>query len=369
MLVAEKVKVGIIGCGNIFPQYIKGCRQFDILDVVACADIDVERARARATEFNIDRGCIVEELLADPAIEFVINLTIPQAHAQVSRAILDAGKHVYGEKPLALNRDEGSSILKLAQEKSLLVGCAPDTFLGGGIQTCRKLIDEGAIGRPVAATAFMCIHGHESWHPNPDFYYKAGGGPMFDMGPYYLTALVNLLGPVRRVSASTRISFPARQKKRQDGSVARIDVEVPTHIAGNMDFASGAIGNIITSFDTWQHHLPIIEIYGSDGSLSVPDPNTFGGKVHLNRAGSNTWEEIPLSHSDGVGRGIGVADMAYALRFGRAYRASGQLAYHVLDLMQSFHESSDQDKHILIESACAQPDPLPVGLQWGRLDQ
>lgn len=365
---AEKFNIGIIGCGNIFPQYIKGCRLFEILGVVACADIDLERACARAAEFNIPKACSVEELLADSSVELIINLTIPQAHAQVSRAILEAGKHVYSEKPLALNRDEGASILTLAQQKGLLVGCAPDTFLGGGVQTCRKLIDEGAIGRPVAATAFMCIHGHESWHPNPDFYYKAGGGPMFDMGPYYLTALVNLLGPVRRASASTRISFPVRERKRDDGRLVQIDVEVPTHIAGTMDFVSGAVGNIITSFDTWQHHLPVIEIYGSEGSLSVPDPNTFGGKVFLSHAGGKDWQEIPLSHSDGVGRGIGVADMAYALRFGRAHRASGQLAYHVLDLMQSFHESSDQNRHILIESICSQPDPLPAGLKAGILD-
>jgi predicted dehydrogenase len=192
---------------------------------------------------------------------------------------------------------------------------------------------------------------------------------MFDMGPYYLTALVNLLGPVRRVSASTRASFPIRERKHNDGRQIRIEVEVPTHIAGTLDFASGAIGTIITSFDTWQHHLPIIEIYGSEGSLSVPDPNTFGGKVYLNRAETREWEEIPLSHSDQVGRGIGVADMAYAIRYGRAHRASGQLAYHVLDLMQSFHKSSDQDRHILLQSTCLQPDPLPVGLNAGALDQ
>jgi predicted dehydrogenase len=366
--VAGTLNIGIIGCGNIFPQYIRGCRLFDILNIVACADLDLERSRARAAEFHIPRAVSVDELLADPSIEIVINLTVPQAHAQVSRDILNAGKHVYSEKPLALNRDEGASILRLAQANELLLGCAPDTFLGGGIQTCRKLIDEGAIGTPVAATAFMCIHGHESWHPNPEFYYQPGGGPMFDMGPYYLTALINLLGPVRRVSASTRKSFPVRERKRNDGQQVRIEVEVPTHIAGTMDFASGAVGSMITSFDTWQHHLPIIEIYGSDGSLSVPDPNIFGGKVFLTESDSKVWEEVPLSHSDKVGRGIGVADMAYALRLGRAHRASGELAYHVLDLMQSFHESSDQDRHIPVQSVCAQPEPLPAGIEIGTLD-
>lgn len=364
----DKVKVGIIGCGNIFPQYIKWTRTFEILDVVAVADMDVSRAQARAQEYTIPHAYTVAQLLADPAIEIVINLTVPQAHAEVSLAILNAGKHAYGEKPLGLTREEGQKILALAAEKKLLVGCAPDTFLGGGIQTARKVIDDGLIGRPVAATAFMCGHGPESWHPNPEFYYKAGGGPMFDMGPYYLTALINLLGPVRRVTGSAQISFPERTATSKEKYGLKITVDVATHVAGVMDFASGAVGTIITSFDTWGHHLPLIEIYGSEGSLGVPDPNNFNGKVLLRRWDDKEWREVDHSHSDEVGRGIGVADMAYAIRSGRANRASGQLAFHVLDLMQSFHDASSQGKHVDIASTVQQPAALPIGLAAGQLD-
>lgn len=356
---ANSIKVGIIGCGNIFPQYIKGCRAFDILDVVACADIDVGRAQSRAREFKIAKACSVAELLADSAIDIVINLTVPQAHVSVNLDILNAGKHAYVEKPLALHRSEGAQVLALAREKNRLVGCAPDTFLGGGIQTARKVIDDGVIGRPVAAVAFMCVHGHESWHPNPEFYYKPGGGPMFDMGPYYLTALINLMGPVKRVTASTQMAFAERTITSKERYGQTITVEVPTHVAGIMDFASNAVGTIITSFDTWSHHLPLIEIYGTEGSLSVPDPNTFGGKVQVKRWDDKDWRDVKLTHSDEVGRGIGVADMAHALRTGQPHRASGELAYHVLDIMESFHDSSAQGKHIELTSTVQQPAALP----------
>ncbi len=365
----EKVKVGIVGCGNISPAYFRGCAVFDILDVVACADIDVARAKARAEEFNIPKACSVEELLADPEIEIVINLTIPAAHAEVSLQAIAAGKNVHEEKPLALNRDDGKKILDAAEAKGLLVGCAPDTFLGGGLQTSRKLIDDGWIGQPIAATAFMAVHGHESWHPNPEFYYKAGGGPLFDMGPYYLTALVHLLGPIKRVGASSRTSFAQRTITSQPLNGTKIDVDVTTHLAGVVDFASGAIGTIIMSFDVWSHNLPLLEIYGSEGSMRVPDPNGFGGPVMVRRAGESDWKEIPLSHSDQVGRGIGVADMAYALRSGRPHRVSGQLAYHILDVMQAFDESSTSGRHIKIKSSVKRPAPLPMGLLKGELDQ
>lgn len=364
---ADKTRVGIIGCGNIFPQYYRGCSAFEILEVVACADIDPERAQARAAEYGI-KALSVEELIHSPEIDIVVNLTIPAAHAEVSLRVIEAGKHVHEEKPFALTRDEGRALLEAAHARGVRIGCAPDTFLGGGIQTCRKLIDDGWIGTPVAATAFMLSHGPESWHPNPDFYYKVGGGPMFDMGPYYLTALVSLLGPVQRVSGSARISFSERTATSQALYGRRIGVEIPTHVAGVMDFASGAVGTIITSFDVWAHNLPRIEIYGSEGSLSVPDPNTFGGPVLVRRAGAENWSEIPLTHSGSVGRGIGVADMAYALRSGRPHRANGELAYHVLDLMYAFHDSSETGAHVVVQSAPDRPAPLPVGLLAGRLD-
>lgn len=359
------LKVGIIGCGNISSAYVHGCRLFDVLEVTAVADILPAVAQAKAAEHNIPRVYSPAELLADPEIDIVINLTIPAVHAEVSLAAIAAGKHLYSEKPLAITRADGQAILQAAQAKGVRIGCAPDTFLGGGLQTCRQLIDEGAIGEPVAATAFMLSHGPEGWHPNPGFFYKEGAGPMFDMGPYYITALVHLLGPVRQVAAIARASFP----ERVAASGERIAVEVPTHVAGTLQMHSGAVVTMITSFDCWSHHLPRIEIYGSAGSLSVPDPNIFGGPVWLRRSASNEWEEVALTHSDEVRRGIGVADMAYGLRYGRAHRASGELAYHVLDVMHTFYDSSTQERHVTVASSCKQPRPLPAGLPLGVLDR
>jgi len=283
------VKIGIVGCGSISAAYLTGAARFSLLEVAVCADIATERAQARADEFSVPKACSVEELMADPDIRIVVNLTIPDAHYSIAKAALLAGKSVYNEKPLTITREEGQELLQLARERELLLGSAPDTFLGGGIQTCRKLIDDGAIGTPVAATAFMMCHGHESWHPDPEFYYKVGGGPMFDMGPYYLTALVSLMGPVRRVTGSARVTFPERVITSEPKQGTTITVDTPTHIAGVMDFANDAVGTIITSFDVWAANLPPIEIHGSEGSLSVPNPNGFGGNARLRRAAETEW--------------------------------------------------------------------------------
>jgi predicted dehydrogenase len=363
------VKAGIVGCGTISGVYFQAGQKFSAFDIVVCADIVPERAEARAAEFQIPRVCTVEELLADPDIDIVINLTIPAAHGEVGLAALEARKSVYNEKPLAVTREEGRRMVELARTKGVRVGGAPDTFLGGGIQTCRKLIDDGWIGEPVAATAFMLGHGHESWHPNPDFYYQPGGGPMFDMGPYYLTALTALIGPVRRVTGSTRITFPERTITSQPKYGTKIKVTVPTHVVGVLDFESGAIGTIITSFDVWAHELPRIEIYGTEGSLSVPDPNGFGGPVRLRRAGTPEWSAMPLTHGyTEQNRGLGVADMACALRSGRPHRASGDLTYHVLDVMHAIHDASREGRHIMLSSTCNRPAPLPLGLAPYTLD-
>jgi len=355
----RKMKVGIIGCGNISGNYLYWAKRFDILEIAACADLVPERAQARAAEHGI-RACSVEELLRDPEIETVVNLTIPRAHAGVNTAILRAGKHAYTEKPFAVTRKQGEKVLALAERKKLLVGGAPDTFLGGGIQTCRKLIDDGAIGQPVAATAFMACRGHESWHPDPEFYYDIGGGPMLDMGPYYLTALVNLLGPVRRVSGSARITFPERLITSEPKKGTKIKVKTPTHIAGTLDFTSGAVGTVVMSFDVVAHRLPIIEVYGSEGTLLVPDPNGFGGPVRLRKMGDADWADVQLTHSDQVGRSMGVADMAHALRLGRKPRASGELCYHVLDVMMAFEDASRSGRHVDIASRCERPAALPT---------
>lgn len=365
----KRTKVGVIGCGNISGIYLQADKTFEILETVACADLIMEKAQEQAEKHGIPRACTPEALLADPEIEIVVNLTIPQAHFPVALAALEAGKSVHNEKPLTLTREEGKQLLQMAASRGLRVGCAPDTFLGGGIQTCRKLIDDGWIGEPIGATAFMLCHGHESWHPSPAFYYQVGGGPMFDMGPYYLTALIALMGPVRSVSGMTRITFPERTITSQPLAGTKVEVEVPTHVVGLLDFANGAIGTLITSFDVWSSELPRIEIYGTEGTLSVPDPNTFGGPVRVRRAGASEWSTIPLTHGYAENsRGIGVADMAYALRSGRKHRASGELAYHVLDIMHAIHDAADQGKQVMLESTCESPAPLPLGLRHGTLD-
>jgi len=365
----KPVKIGIVGCGNISGIYFRNAAVLEAIEVKACADLVAERSRAKSEEFGC-QAMTVEELLGDPEIEIVLNLTTPGAHASIAMAALESGKSVYNEKPLAITREEGRQILDLAARKGLLVGCAPDTFMGAGIQTCRKLIDDGAIGEPVAATAFMMCHGHEGWHPDPEFYYKVGGGPMFDMGPYYLTALINLIGPVKRVTGSARITFPERVIGSEPKRGTVIKVDVPTHVAGIMDFENGAIGTIITSFDVWAANLPRIEIYGTEGSLSVPDPNSFGGPVRIRRAQDKEWDEVQLTHVYAENaRGIGVADMAYALRSGRLHRASGELAYHVLDIMHAFHDASTQGRHVQLESTCRKPAAMPIGLRHGALDE
>ncbi|WP_080840708.1 Gfo/Idh/MocA family protein [Cohnella massiliensis] len=364
-----KMKVGIIGTGNISGIYFKNGNRFDSMEIVACADLDAERAKAKGEEHGI-RGCSVEELLADPEIGMVINLTIPKAHASVCLQALEAGKHVYVEKPLAVTREEGKQVLERARQKGLRVGSAPDTFLGGGIQTSIKLIEDGWIGTPIGATAFMMSGGHESWHPAPEFYYQQGGGPMFDMGPYYLTAFVALFGPIARVTGSARISFPERTITSQPKAGQKIPVEVPTHVAGVLDFASGPVATLLTSFDIKGGSvLPRIEVYGSAGTLQVPDPNTFGGPVRICRAGSKEWSEIPLAYGYAENaRGVGAADMAKAILTGRPHRASGELAYHVLEAMHGFHDASEQGKHYVMESACERPAPMQLGLPEFQLD-
>jgi predicted dehydrogenase len=357
------VNVGVIGCGNISGIYLEAGKKFDILNIVACADLDLDRAKAQATKYGVPWSGSVTDLLADPSIELVVNLTVPQAHASIALAALEAGKSVYNEKPLTIERAEAKQLLDLAQARGLRVGCAPDTFLGGGLQTCRKLIDEGAIGRPVGATAFMISRGPERWHPNPDFFYQRGAGPMFDMGPYYLTALTTLLGPVQRVTGSAQISFPERPIYSQPHAGEVIQVNTPTFISGVFDFTAGVVGTILTTFDVWAAELPRIEIYGADGTLSLPDPNTFGGPVRLRRGGEQEWQDIPLTHGYiENSRGLGLADLAYGLRNGRAHRASGELAYHVLDLMHAFHDASREGRHIIVESTMARPAALPS--QW-----
>lgn len=360
-LAANPVRVGIVGCGVISDIYLKNLGTTPGIQVAACADLVPERAREKAEKYGIAKACTPDELLADSEIEVVLNLTIPNAHASVARAAVAAGKSVYNEKPLTIDLEEGRRLIAEADARGVLVGCAPDTFLGGGLQTCRSLIDSGAIGEPVAANAWFLAHGHESWHPDPAFYYKAGGGPMFDMGPYYLTALVSLLGPVRRVTGQTRITFPQRTITSKPKFGEMIDVEVPTHVTGIMKFGGGAIGTVTTSFDVWADIPNRLEVFGTEGSLRLPDPNTFGGPVLVLKGGSKEWREVPLSHGyTENSRGLGVADLAAALRAGVQPRASGAQALHVLEIMHGIHTSAAEARHIELASPYGRPEPLPT---------
>ncbi|MDA3799212.1 MAG: Gfo/Idh/MocA family oxidoreductase [Kiritimatiellae bacterium] len=350
-------KVGIIGCGNISGAYLNCVKQFPNIEIAAVADINMEAAQAKAEEFEI-KAVTVDEILADKEIEIIVNLTIPQAHASVNIQALNAGKHVHCEKPFAVTLEEGQEVLKLAKEKNLYVGCAPDTFLGGGIQTCRKLIDDNWIGKPISGTAFMMCPGHESWHPNPGFYYLNGGGPLFDMGPYYITALINLLGPIKRVCASTGKGFEKRVCTAESTNGTILPVETATHLTGILDFECGTVITMTMSFDVQKHFHKNIEIYGTEGSLVVPDPNGFGGEILLSTY-KGDWKEMPYSHkfTDNA-RIFGVSDMADAIKNGRINRCSGELAYHVLEVMHAFQKSSDSGCHVNIESTCEQPEAL-----------
>jgi predicted dehydrogenase len=365
----SKIGVGIIGCGNISQAYFNGAKVFEVLEIVSCADVNMEAAKTKAEE-NQCKAETVSGLLSNPDVDMVINLTIPAVHAEVSLQALQAGKHVHCEKPLAVELADGKAVLDLATEKGLFVGCAPDTFLGAGLQTCRKVVDDGWIGKVTGGTAFMMSHGPESWHPNPTFFYQRGAGPMFDMGPYYITALVHLLGPVRRVSAITSQAHKERIAtcKEQFGRI--LPVEIPTHYSGSLEFHSGATISMTISFDVHRHGHSPIELYGTGGSLKVPDPNTFGGPVAMWTPGSTDWHDLALSHPYASNmRSIGAADLAYAILSGgkHKHRTSGELAYHVLEVMHAYEKSSVSGQHITITSEPPQPDPLPLGLIEGRL--
>ena len=366
---ARQINVGIVGCGNISEAYFLGTRKYAHLNLVACADLDPARARAKAAQHGVRACATVTDLLEDPAVDIVVNLTVPKAHASVNTAALLAGKHAYCEKPFALNTADGAAVLALAKSQNLLVGCAPDTFFGAGIQTARAAVDAGAIGQPVAALAFMMCRGHESWHPSPQFYYEKGGGPMFDMGPYYLTALVNLLGPAKRVAASASAAFRERLITSQPFAGTRIPVETPTHLTGTVDFVSGATATVVMSFDTWPYPLPCLLLYGTDSTLEVPDPNNFNGPVRRRSADGKTYEDLPQTHTPDRSRSAGVADMAYSiLRRARPHRASGELAQHVVEIMEAFEKSSTSGRHVLLSTTCARPAALPATLGPGELD-
>ena len=367
----SKSRIGIVGCGAISGIYLQNLTQvFKEVEVAGVCDLIDQRAEDAVKTYNIPRKYKdMHEMFADPTIDIVLNLTRPYEHLEVSLAAIAAGKHVYTEKPLGATLEEGIQIRDAAKAKGLYLGGAPDTFLGAGIQTCRKLIDDGYIGKPVAATAFFACRGHESWHPDPEFYYKFGGGPMLDMGPYYITALVNLIGAVKAVSGMAKMSYPTRRITSQPHYGTIVDVETATHFSGQMDFACGAVGTIIQSYDIHAHKLPIIEVYGTEGTLSVPDPNTFGGPIKLYRPESKEYFELPLTFGyEENSRGLGLADMAKAIQTGRKARADADIIHHALEVMVGFGKSAEENKHVNIVSAPERPAPMATGLLPGILD-
>jgi predicted dehydrogenase len=375
MRLTDPVRIGVIGSGNISAAYLTNLTASREVEVLACADAIPERAAARAAQFGVPSARTTVELLADPRVELVVNLTVPNAHASISLAAIEAGKHVYNEKPFATTREDGLRILEAAADKRLVVGGAPDTFLGAGIQTCLKLIADGRVGEPLAASAFMLGRGPENWHENPAFFYQPGGGPLFDVGPYYVTALVCALGSVRRVAAAARVLYAERTATRGPRAGETFQVSVPTFVSASLEFASGAIATLVTSFGISGHDLPNIQIYCAGGILSVPDPNTFGGPVRFRPADEDSiWGEIPLAyrHTDSRAprnfRGLGVIDMARAIRNGEQPRASGRLAFHSLDVMVSILESHATGHAVRVESSCDRPPllPLDVDLELAR---
>ncbi|WP_299743764.1 Gfo/Idh/MocA family oxidoreductase [uncultured Tateyamaria sp.] len=361
--------IGIIGCGNISTAYLTLAPLFKGLEVRAVADLNIEAANAQAAAFDV-RAHTVEDLLAADDIDIVVNLTIPDAHFEVTRAILQAGKHAYSEKPIVLTQAQGEELRTLAAAQNLRIGSAPDTFLGGAHQTARAALDAGQIGDVVAGTAHVMSHGMEHWHPNPDFFFLPGAGPMLDIGPYYVTNLIQLLGPVRRVGALTTTPADTRTILSEPRRGEVIPVKTPTNIHALLDFHSGASITLSTSWDVWAHRHGHMELYGTSGSMFLPDPNWFSGEVEIVSAeGETTALEtethpfgIPNQENNGVAkanyRTAGLADMAAAMNADRQHRCSLELALHAVDVMTSILEAGERGEMVTLTTTCERPEPL-----------
>lgn len=368
---AKKLGVGIMGCGNISAAYMSLAPQFKGIEVRACADVAPAAAEARAKEFGL-RADSVDGLFDADDVDIIVNLTVPAAHYEVSRRAVDAGKHVYSEKPFVLSVKEGTELARAAAKKKVRIGSAPDTFLGGSHQLARHLIDSGAVGKIVSGTCHVMGHGMESWHPNPDFFFKPGAGPVLDIGPYYVTNLIQLVGPVKRVLAMSSTPSPERTITSKPRSGEKIKVETPTTIHAVLEFANGAIITMGTSWDVWQHNHRNMELYGEEGTLHVPDPNFFGGEVVMTKRQDPVkklpkWDHpfaVPnQKHSWGMAanyRTAGLADMAIAIMEGRPHRCSMELALHAVDVMTSILKAGETGKAVEIRTTCERPEPLGV---------
>lgn len=359
----RKAKVGVIGCGKISSKYLTTLTEKfqGILEVAACADLIRALAEKRASEYGIPKVCTVEEMLADPEIEFVLNLTVPKAHAAINLQAVQAGKHVYSEKPFTITLEEANEIMRIAGEKGLRVGCAPDTFLGAGLQTCRKLIDDGWIGTPYAASGLLLGGNGNGVQPGDD--------PLLDMGPYWLSALVFLLGPIREVTGYANTLYPeirvSNPHSPRFGEI--VPNGAPTNVSGALEFEGGATALLQVARESFGY-TPRLEIFGTEGILYVPDPNFFHGPVMLMQNNGET-KEIPCTHGYAdENRGIGLADMVYAERKGRPHRASGQLARHVLEASHGLFESSATRRHVPMRYPVERPEPLPLWLKFNQLE-
>ncbi len=366
---ATKLGVGIIGCGNISSAYLKIGPSFRNLELRAVADINMDNARLRASEFPV-RAETVEDILAAPDVDVIVNLTVPAVHFEVTRRILEAGKHAYSEKPLVLALEEGERLRDLAASRGLRVGSAPDTFLGGSHQQARAAIDEGRVGRILGGTAHVMGHGMEGWHPNPDFFFAPGGGPVLDMGPYYITNLVQLIGPVRSVAAIAKAGFPTRTIGNGPRNGEVLQVTTPTDVHAVLEFANGATVTLGASWDVWKHRHANMELYGESASLFVPDPNWFGGTVEV--GGPNEVEHLPATDhplgqanmTDNGGnaranwRGAGLADMAQGIAEGRKHRCDIDLAVHVVDVMTGILRSGEERRFVDMTTTCERPAAL-----------
>lgn len=359
------MRIGVIGCGVISDIYLKNLTtRFSGISVVACADVVQEKSAMKAAEYHI-AAMTPQELLQSNEVDVVLNLTNPQYHTEISLSAIENNKHVYSEKTLATSRQDAQRILAAAQEKSLRVGCAPDTFLGGGLQTAFKAIADGWIGRPLSATAFVTSRGHERWHPNPAYYYTESVGPQFDMGPYYITALVAVLGGVKRVQAMSSRAFDIRTISTGPQKSEKFAVKTDSHLCGTLEFESGLLATTIMSFDIWATHLPYLEIYGTAGTITLPNPNTFGGPVLLRSLHDDCFRELPLLYGFTEDcRGLGLAQMCSAIEHDAVHSASGALAFHVLDVLCSLTESAQTGKSVI----CTAPFVPPIQLQSGIME-
>lgn len=364
------LRIGLIGCGNISTSYLARAKNFGAVSFRAVADINPATAQARGEEFGVE-AMSVDALLAHPEVDLVLNLTIPAAHFEISSRALEAGKHVYSEKPYVLTVEEGQALAKLAAEKGLRIGSAPDTVLGSSHQLARKLIDDGVVGRITSGTCAVMSPGMESWHPNPDFFFLKGGGPILDLGPYYIANLVQLIGPVARVSALT--STPS--KTRTIGNGARlgetVPVETPTTIHALLEFRSGAVVTLMASWDVWQSDIAPMALYGTEGTIHIPDPNFFDGEVRITKrdeaAELPTWDhplgppnrEIPEGMVADY-RSAGLADMAQAIVEGRPHRCNDAYALHVVEVMTAILRAGEEGRYVEIETDCERPAPLDI---------